>query len=123
MRRAWWHLAAVAATLSLLGLGTLGYVVWNHYPTLPARLAFFWALIMSAAGLSVLPLAVLHRRFRGQLPPAPVLWRESLMVGGFFGLWAWLQLDRLASPWVLMALGLALVLVEAVWLLWGSPRD
>ncbi len=122
MKRGWGHLAGAAAVLSLLGLGTLAYVVLYHYPTLPARLVFFWALIVSGAGLSLLPLALVHRRFTGRLPRATTLWRESLLVGGFLGLWAWLQLDRLASPWVLMALGLALVLLEAAWLLWAGPR-
>jgi len=115
-------LLTAAAGLSALGLGTLAYVVLYHEPTLPARLVFFWALVVSGAGLSLVPLALVHRRFTGHWPSSRVLWRESLMVGGFLGLWAWLQLDRLASPWVLMALGAAFVLTELIWLLWSGPR-
>lgn len=112
-----------AAGLSALGLGTLAYVVLYHEPTLPARLVFFWALVVGSAGLSLFPLALVHRRFSGRWPSANTLWREGLLVGGFVGLWAWLQLDRLASPWVLMALGMALILAEFIWLLWSGPRS
>ncbi|NPA31406.1 MAG: hypothetical protein GXO37_05335 [Chloroflexi bacterium] len=123
MKRAWLHLTLVAAALTALGLSTLAYVVLYHEPGLLARLVFFWAVIVTGAGLSLLPLALVHRRFRGRLPRAATLWREGLLVGAFLGLWAWLQLDRLASPWVLMALGLALALLELVWLLWTESTD
>ncbi len=122
MSRPWWRLAAAAGLLSAVGMGTLAYVVLYHYPTLPARMVFFWALVVTGAGWSLLPLAVLHRRFTRRLPPAGVLLREAVLVGGFVALWAWLQMDRMASPWVLMALGAALVLVELVSLSWPGAR-
>ena len=117
----WRHLWPAALTLTGIGWGTLAYVVLYHVPTLPARLVFFWALIVGVAGLSLLPLALLHRRLRGRVPPSPTLWRESLLAGAFVALWAWLQMDRLASPGALMALGAVLVLVEVFSLLWKGP--
>ncbi|GEM_PF-5074994 len=118
----WREVLAAAALLSGLGLGTLAYVVRYHYPTLPARWVFFWALIVAVAGLSLTPLALLHRRFTGHLPPRPTLAREGLLAGAFVALWAWLQMDRLASPGVVAALGAAFVLVELAGLLWGGRR-
>ncbi len=119
----WLWLLSRTFVLVLVGGSTLVYVVLYHTPTLPARLAFFWALIVTVAGLSLPPLALLHRRLRGHWPSEATLWRESMLAGAFLALWAWLQMDRLAAPGVLMALGLALLFVEGISLLWGgSPR-
>jgi len=102
-------------TLLLAGLGfALGFYVVTHlYPTLLARWLLFWALALLSMGLALPLLALLHHRWRpGRPPSARTLFRESVFVATFILVWAWLQIGRLASPWVIVSLALLLILFE-----------
>ena len=109
-------LMLTAAILAVLGWLGLILLLLGTRPTVGPRWLFFFLWTVAISG-SALPFVwVLNRRFAGlQSIPQAILMRESLLVGLYAGLCAWLQINRsLTLP---LALLLATGLSAFEWLL------
>jgi len=85
-----------AIIVALAAWGGLGYLVFTTLPTLPFRIAFL-ALLLVASAASGMPVILhLNRRFatirRGRDQVRAL--RQSLWIGGFVALCAWLQMEH-----------------------------
>ena len=82
--------------VALSAWGGLGYLVYNRPPTLVFRLAFLALLLMASATSGTPIVLCLNRRFatlrQGHNQVRAL--RQSLWIGGFVVLCAWLQMEN-----------------------------
>lgn len=110
------NLASVLLTSFILAaIGWIGlfFLFQNTQPLLGPRWAFFFLLTLAVSG-SVLPIAyLLNLRFPSNPPAnAIVLIRQSIWVGVFFDLLAWLQLGRVLNPILATILAIGVLVIE-----------
>jgi hypothetical protein len=102
-------------SLILASIGWIGlyFLILYTQPLLGPRWLFFFLLTVAVSG-SVLPVAYfLNLRFPS-IPPAGavVLIRQSIWVGVFFDLIAWLQLGRVLNPVLATVLAIGVLVIE-----------
>ncbi len=110
------NLASVLLTSFILAaIGWIGlfFLFQNTQPLLGPRWAFFFLLTLAVSG-SVLPIAYLLNLRFPSTPPANaiVLIRQSIWVGVFFDLLAWLQLGRVLNPILATILAIGVLVIE-----------
>jgi len=107
------HLMMASAIMAGVGWPALILLFNVSLPTVGPRWFFFFLWTLAVTGTSLPFLWVLHRRFDlHRNGPASVLLRQSLLVGLFAALCAWLQVNRsLTLPLALM-LGLGIAALE-----------
>lgn len=82
--------------MAFVAWGGLGYLVFTTAPELPFRIAFLALLLVASVASGMPVILYLNRRFatlRGRRDQVRVL-RQSLWIGGFLALCAWLQMER-----------------------------
>lgn len=99
--------------LIFIGWGGLFTVLYFSLPFVWARWGFFVFVIMALTGLALPVVYFLHRRFPAE-PPAEsnVMVRQALWVGVYGATLAWLQLGRLVTLNVILALAGGLIAAE-----------
>jgi len=99
--------------LLLLGWSGLAWVLLNSLPYVWSRWAFFVFGIMGLTGIALPIVYFLHQKFPENPPAEPnVIIRQALWVGVYGGTLAWLQLGRLVTLNVILALAGGLVAAE-----------
>jgi hypothetical protein len=102
-----------ALMLVLVGWGGLYYIVTQTLPYVWPRWGFFVLTLMALTG-TVLPVVYFfHRRFPDQKPvEANVIVRQAMWFGVYGATLAWLQLGRLVTVYVILALAGGLIAIE-----------
>jgi hypothetical protein len=100
------------------GVG-LFYTITETVPQIGPRWLFFFCLVITIAGLMIMPIFFLHKRFPSTpaVDALPIL-REALFVGIYVATLVWLQIGRMLSPSLGLILAIAFVLAEIVIRLW-----
>lgn len=102
-----------AIILSLLGWGGLFFLIIYTLPNLGPRWLFFFLSVLACTGTSLPIVAFLNRRFPTSPPPSPgAVLRESIWMGIYFPMLAWLQLGRVLNPALAILLALGLIAIE-----------
>ena len=121
-RFAWINPAGLAMLLAALGWAAMIYLLSQVHPSawwaVAALLAAWAAALTGTAGPIVL---ALHRRFLGA-PTAWTVWRQSVWVGLFGALMAWLQLNRVLNASVVVILAGVLIVIE-LFLSWRARQE
>ena len=102
-----------AVFLALIGFAGLAYLFVDALPTLGARWLFFFLGVLAVTGVFLPVAAFLNLRFPTE-PPANLnaILRESLWVGIYVAMLAWLQLGRVLTPLLSLLIFVGLALVE-----------
>lgn len=99
--------------LILLGFGGLVLVIIGTEPTPGPRWLFFFLLTVAGTGLALPVTYFLNRRFPTDPPVEPaVIVREALWFGLYVDVLAWLQIGRVLTSGMVLALAAGLMLVE-----------
>lgn len=107
--------AIILAAIGWLGLLLL---LTGTRPTVGPRWLFFFLWTLAASGSSLPFIWVLNRRFSQRRPATQAtMLRESLLVGLYAGLLAWLQINRSLNLPLALLLATGLIAIE--WLLRG----
>ncbi|MBC8098159.1 MAG: hypothetical protein H7Y11_01835, partial [Armatimonadetes bacterium] len=105
-----------AALMVLLGWGGLYWLVSTQIPRIGGQLWFFFVLLHIAVAGTATPLVLyLNVRFtplNAPLPPGGIIVRQSVWVGLYVVLCAWLQIPRVLTPVVAGLLALVFVVIE-----------
>ncbi|NIS78730.1 MAG: hypothetical protein GTO14_00520 [Anaerolineales bacterium] len=118
------------AAVILAAMGWLGLLLLMRFtlPTVFPRWLFFFLWVSAVSG-TVLPFIwLIHRRFPPAFPAPPsTLLRQSLWIGLYASLCAWLQINRSLSLALALILAVGLVVLEALMRLlerssWRSNR-
>jgi len=99
--------------LALAGWMGLFFLFQFTTPLLGPRWAFFFLFTMALSGTSLPIIYFFNLRFFSDPPAnAVVLIRQSIWVGIFFDLLAWLQLGRVLNPILALILAVGIIIVE-----------
>jgi hypothetical protein len=100
-------------TLVIIGLVGVIYLVFFTLPTLGMRWLFFFFLVLSTSGFALLPISYLHLRFPEE-PPAnqDIALRQSIWVGIYIGLIAWMQLGKVLDTTRAIFLAIGFIVIE-----------
>lgn len=103
----------VGILLTVLGWGGLAAVIWLTLPNLGPRWLFFFFFVLGITGLVMPVVSFLHVRFPSEPPSTPsVVVRQSLLVGIYAGILAWLQLGGVLDTTRAVFLAAGFILVE-----------
>ena len=107
--------ALTSLLLMLVGWGGLYVLINQTLPYVWPRWGFFVLVLMALTG-TLLPIVYFfHRRFPGEKPAEPnVLVRQAMWFGVYGATLAWLQLGRLVTVYVVLALAGGLIALEYV---------
>lgn len=111
------HLGVLVASVAMMALGWLGLyqLVTTTLPRVGQRWLFFLLLEFAVTG-TVLPFVrYLNIRFTpidADLPPGGVLVRQSIWIGLFVVMCAWLQMPRVLNLPIAFFLGLVFIVIE-----------
>ena len=102
-----------ALILILIGWGGLYYVITQTLPYVWPRWGFFVLTLLALTG-TVLPVVYFfHKRFPDEKPAeASVIVRQAMWFGVYGATLAWLQLARLVTVYVILALAGGLIAIE-----------
>mgnify|MGYP001098265417 FL=1 len=102
-----------ALLLILVGWGGLYYVITQTLPYVWPRWGFFVLTLLALTG-TVLPVVYFfHKRFPDEKPAeANVIVRQAMWFGVYGATLAWLQLGRLVTVYVILALAGGLIAIE-----------
>lgn len=102
-----------ALILILIGWGGLYYVVTQTLPYVWPRWGFFVLTLLALTG-TVLPVVYFfHKRFPDEKPAeANIIVRQAMWFGVYGATLAWLQLGRLVTVYVILALAGGLIAIE-----------
>lgn len=99
--------------LSLIGWTGLYFLLQYTLPTLGPRWLFFFLFMLALSGSSMPIIALLNRRFSGRHPASGmVIVRQSIWVGIYGNLLAWLQLGRVLNLALGFFLAVGFVIIE-----------
>jgi hypothetical protein len=102
--------------LIITGWGGLAALFILAPPELGPRWLFFFLSVIALTGTAMPFIAFLNRRFPSVPPVVPaVIVRQSLWIGIYFPILAWLRIPRLLTPSLALLLAIGLLLIE--WLL------
>ncbi|NLG97854.1 MAG: hypothetical protein GX491_10870 [Chloroflexi bacterium] len=108
-----WSFFGISIVLSIIGWGGLAYIIFETLPTLGPRWLFFFLLTLALSGTSLPVMYFLNRRFPSDPPVGGnVVVREAMWVGVYGSLLVWLQLGRVLTYGLAMALLAGLILIE-----------
>ncbi|MBI9048569.1 MAG: hypothetical protein JEZ00_04065 [Anaerolineaceae bacterium] len=100
-------------SLGLLGIGGIIFLIYFTKPTLQFRWLFFFLSLIGFSGFSLPILGLIHQRFS---PPESinesVLLRESIMIGFFANLLAWLMIGDMLTFALFLLLLAGVVTIE-----------
>ena len=101
--------------LAVFGWGGLALLIRFLYPTLGPRWLFFFFLTLALCGTALPVIVFLHRRFPSE-PKADwdTILRQTIWVGAYGNLLAWLQLGRVLTGFLAFFLALGFGLIEAL---------
>jgi len=104
---------ASASILFILGWGAVALAIFALTPTVWARWLLFFGGTLGLTGLALPATWFLNLRFASD-PPAgmTVILRQAIWVGVYGAMLAWLQQERLVSPWTALGLAAGLVAIE-----------
>ncbi|HQN05500.1 MAG TPA: hypothetical protein PK174_08785 [Anaerolineaceae bacterium] len=99
--------------ISIIGWAGLVMVIRFALPTLGPRWLFFFFITLAISGPALPLVAFLNLRFPS-IPPAEanVIIRQAGWCGIYAGVLAWLQLGRLLTSFLAIAIALGLILIE-----------
>ena len=102
-----------AVILSVIGWGGVLFLVMNTLPTLGPRWLFFFFITLATTGTGLPIIVFLNIRFPS-IPPIDtnVVIRQACWIGVYAGVLAWLQLGRILSPTIGVAIAVGLVVIE-----------
>jgi hypothetical protein len=102
-----------ALFLVIIGWGGLGWLLNFSVPTIWPRWGFFALIVLAATG-SAVPVSYWVNNTFQTSPPADagVIVRESVSVGVYFALLAWLSIGRILNFSIAAWLALGLVFIE-----------
>ena len=102
--------------LMVIGWGGLYLITTNTDPAGGPRWVFYFTMVLALTGTALPLIAFLNRRFPTS-PPATVfvVLRQSLWVGIYIPVLAWLQTGRVLTFVIAFLLAIGLILIE--WLL------
>jgi hypothetical protein len=102
-----------AMILIMAGWGGLYYIITQTLPYVWSRWGFFVLSLMALTG-TVLPIVYFfHKRFPNEVPTsANVVVRQAMWFGVYGATLAWLQLGRLVTVYVILALAGGLIAIE-----------
>jgi hypothetical protein len=105
-----------AALMIVIGWGGLYWLVNNEIPRLGGQLWGFFVLLHIAITGTAIPLVryfnVRFTPINAPLPPGGIIVRQSVWVGLFIVICAWLQIPRVLSVPVAVLLALVFVVIE-----------
>jgi len=99
--------------LVVIGWGGLYYIITQTLPYVWSRWGFFVLTLLALTG-TVLPIVYFfHKRFPNEVPTAAnVVARQAIWFGVYGATLAWLQLGRLVTVYVILALAGGLIAIE-----------
>jgi len=102
--------------LVVIGWGGLYYIITQTLPYVWSRWGFFVLTLLALTG-TVLPIIYFfHKRFPNEVPTVPtaanVVVRQAMWFGVYGATLAWLQLGRLVTVYVILALAGGLIAIE-----------
>ncbi|GAB4458238.1 MAG: hypothetical protein OHK0041_23030 [Anaerolineales bacterium] len=99
--------------LLLGGWGGLYYVITQTLPFVWSRWGFFVLTLLALSGAALPIVFFFHKRFPDEKPAeAGVIVRQALWFGVYGATLAWLQLGRLVTVYVILALAGGLIAIE-----------
>lgn len=104
----------VAALILLLaGGGGLYYIITQTLPYVWSRWGFFLLTILALTGAFLPIIYLFHKRLAGENPiEAHIIVRQAVWFGFYGATLAWLQLGRLVTVYVILALAGGLIAIE-----------
>lgn len=116
-----------AALILLIGWGGLYWLVNTQIPRIGGQLWVFFVLLHLAVTGTAIPLVrYLNVRFTpitAPLPPGGIIVRQSVWVGLYVVVCAWLQIPRVLTPLVALLLALVFVVIEVFLRLRELPNE
>jgi len=105
-----------AILLMVIGWGGLYFITNTTDPEGGPRWIFYFTTVLAITGTALPIIAFLNRRFPSKPPvTAFIIIRQSLWVGIYIPVLAWLRTGRVLTPVIAILLALGLILIE--WLL------
>lgn len=102
-----------ALALMFIGWGGLYYIVNYTLPYVWPRWGFFVLALMALTGTFLPIVYFFHKRFPDEKPAeANVIVRQAMWFGVYGATLAWLQLGRLVTVYVILALAGGLIAIE-----------
>ncbi len=99
--------------LLLVGWGGLYYVITQTLPFVWSRWGFFVLTLLALSGAALPIVFFFHKRFPDEKPAeAGVVVRQALWFGVYGATLAWLQLGRLVTVYVILALAGGVIAIE-----------
>jgi hypothetical protein len=111
------HIGMLVAGLVMMIAGWLGLyqLITTTLPRVGQRWLFFMLLLMAVTGTVMPFVRYLNVRFTPidvELPPGGVVVRQSIWIGLFVTICAWLQLPRILNLPIAFFLGLVFIVIE-----------
>lgn len=104
-----------ALILIVAGWGGLYYLVTQTLPYVWYRWGFFALIFLALAGMFLPIVYFFHKRFSEDPPAgAEVIVRQAIWFGVYGATLAWLQLGRLVTAYVILALAGGLLVIETL---------
>jgi hypothetical protein len=102
-----------AALLFVIGWGGLLFIILYTLPTIGPRWLFFFFVMLAIVGMVMPLIAYLHLRFPTKPPIGTnVVVRQSILVGVYFSILAWLQIGRVLTLGLALLVGVGLIFLE-----------
>lgn len=102
-----------ALILIVIGWGGLYYIVTQTLPYVWSRWGFFLLTLLALTGVFLPVVYFFHKRFPEEKPvEANVIVRQAMWFGVYGATLAWLQLGRLVTVYVILALAGGLIAIE-----------
>ncbi len=102
-----------ALILIVAGWGGLYYIVTQTLPYVWYRWVFFALILLALAGMFLPIVYFFHKRFPEDPPAgAEVIVRQAIWFGVYGATLAWLQVGRLVTVYVILALAGGLIAIE-----------
>ncbi len=105
-----------AIVLLILGWGGLYWLVTTQIPRIGGQIWIFFVLLHMAITGTAIPLVrYINVRFtpiRAPLPPGGIIVRQSVWIGLYIVVCAWMQIPRVLTPIVALLLALVFIAIE-----------
>lgn len=99
--------------LAVVGWGGIIFLVNNTLPTLGPRWLFFFFITLAMTGTGLPMIVFLNIRFPSNPPiDTNVVIRQASWIGVYAGVLTWLQLGRILTPTIGVAIAIGLVVIE-----------
>ena len=116
-----------AVVLLILGWGGLYWLVTTQIPRIGGQIWIFFVLLQMAITGTAIPLVrYINVRFtpiRAPLPPGGIIVRQSVWIGLYLVVCAWLQIPRVLTPIVALLLALVFIAIEGFLRLRELPNE